>query len=147
MDPYKGLSMQPINISEFSRVVVINDGVLNKAFEVFAEKAELSKLAARFDLHKIDYLDLRYIISEKPDIPGAFLFSARLKSQITKFVIQNKEENLEIDENFDVVFLSAELAKENEEQLKDYDIEILNNSNSVDIGEIAAQYLSLCVFM
>ena len=39
------------------------------------------------------------------------------------------------------------MARNNHEQLHNCDIELFENGNIVDIGEIAAQYIALCIFM
>ena len=111
-------------VPEFSRIVVVNSKILNRSFEVFAEKFELERLAERFEVCGIDFFSVRYLISEKSDIPEGFVCATNIQSKVTKFVIEGSKETLEIDENFDVVFLSEKLAKEHEEQLKEYDIEI-----------------------
>jgi DNA-directed RNA polymerase beta' subunit len=132
---------------EFSRIVEINEHVLNKKFEILANEEELRKLADRFGLYCIKNLSLKYIITNKTNISKTYILAAEMKSSITKFIMEDSEENIEINEKFDVLLLTKEIQKENEDQLKEFDIEILSDCNSVDIGEIASQYLSLFVFM
>ena len=72
---------------------------------------------------------------------------ATIKSDVVKFVVDGKDESVNIDENFDVVLLTEDMARNNYEQLRDFDIEIFGADRMVDVGEIAAQYLSLCIFM
>ncbi|MDR0744366.1 MAG: hypothetical protein LBE97_00185 [Holosporales bacterium] len=132
---------------EFSRPIKISSDILDKNFKIYANEQELNQLAKRFELHQIKNLSLQYIIMHKLDIIGAYILMAEINALVTKFVIKTSEENLKINEKFDVVFLTEKQAKENEKQLTEFDIEILSDDNIIDIGEIASQYLSLCVFM
>lgn len=132
---------------EFSRVVEIRGSVLNKKFETQANSEELAALARRFEINRIEKLNLDYLITEKHDILGAYTLIASIKSKVVKFVIEGKEETLDIDEKFDVVLVTEDMAKNNYEELQEFDIEVFNEDKKVDIGEIASQYLSLCIFM
>lgn len=120
---------------------------MEKKFELSAEKHELENLAERFEVTDIKFLRVNYIIMEKPDILGAYVLVLEIKSEVTKFMIEGKEENISIDDKFDVILLDESMAKNNYEQLKDFDIEIFDEKMQVDVGEIASQYLSLCIFM
>ena len=133
--------------NEFSRVVKLTNAVLDRKFNTAAEKNELEALAKRFDIAKIRAFTLEYIITEKTDSPGAYDLVATIKSDVVKFVVDGKDESVNIDENFDVVLLTEDMARNNYEQLRDFDIEIFGADRMVDVGEIAAQYLSLCIFM
>lgn len=132
---------------EFSRIVEIKEGILGKKFETNANSEELITLANRFEVHRIDNLDLDYLVTEKPDILGAYTLLASIKSKVIKFAVENKEESIDINEKFDVVLLTEDMAKNNYEELKEFDIEVFREDKRVDVGEIAAQYLSLCIFM
>lgn len=131
---------------EFSRIIDIASDVLNKKTEIVANQDELKKLAERFGLHEISDLKLEYIVAPKEDIQEALILSGRLLANVTKFIINEFEEKSQIDEKFDVILIEERLVQENLEQIKDCDIEIIDD-NIVDIGEIASQYLSLCVYM
>ena len=132
---------------EFSRVIEIKESLLDKKFETHANFEELSALAERFEVYKIENLDLDYLVTEKQDILGAYTLVASIKSKVIKFIVEGKEESMEINEKFDVVLVTEDMARNNFEELKEFDIEIFNEDKRVDIGEIAAQYLSLCIFM
>ena len=131
---------------EFSRVVKIDDSILNKKLKVYAEEPELKTLANRLNLERVNFLNLEYIIIPKEDIKGAFSLIAELQSNVTKFIINEYEENALIDEKFDVILINEKDLKPNLELLQDFDIELLVEG-TVDIGEIASQYLSLCIYM
>lgn len=132
---------------EFSRVVEVRKNILDKKFEIFASNDDLKGLANRFGIFDIESLTLKYTISDKANIAGAYLLSIEITSSLTKSVVAGLEENMEIEENFDIILLNEKAAKENEKRFKNSDVEILSENNSVDIGEIASQYLSLFVFM
>lgn len=132
---------------EFSRIVEIKEGMLNKKFETSANSDELIALANRFEVHRVDDLSLNYLVTEKTDILGAYTLLASIKSKVIKFAIENKEESVDINEKFDVVLLTEDMARNNYEELKEFDIEVFRDGKRVDVGEIAAQYLSLCIFM
>ncbi len=133
--------------NEFSRVIEINESVLNVKSEISANENELQALAKRFDVFKISNLKLNYIITEKEDILGAYMLSASIESKVIKFLVDGKEESVDINENFDVVLLTEDMARNNHEELQDFDIEVFDEEKRIDVGEIAAQYLSLCIFM
>lgn len=132
---------------EFSRIVEIKEGMLNKKFETSANSDELIALANRFEVHRVDDLSLNYLVTEKTDILGAYTLLASIKSKVIKFAIENKEESVDINEKFDVVLLTEDMARNDYEELKEFDIEVFHEGKRVDVGEIAAQYLSLCIFM
>lgn len=136
-----------LNKNEFSRVIEINDSIIEKQFKIEATPQELKALSKRFDIENIKFLKSDYIITPKTDIFGAYVLTQHINSIVTKFTIDGMEENIVIDNKFDTVLLNESMARNNYEQLKDFDIEIWDENNQVDIGEIAAQYLSLCVFM
>ena len=134
------------NELRFSKIVKIEESTINQKMQLSASEQDLKYLAERFDIFRINKLELEYIITLKDDIPNAYTLICRLVSNVTKFLINDFEENTEIDEKFDVVLLEEEVAKNHMEQLEDMDIEIINEQE-FDIAEIAAQYLSLCVYM
>ena len=133
--------------SEFSRVIEIKESLLDKTFETRANSEELLALANRFEVHKIDNLDLGYLVTKKSDILGAYILVASIKSKVIKFIIEGREESVELNEKFDVVLVTEDMARNNYEELKEFDIEIFSEDKRVDVGEIASQYLSLCIFM
>ncbi len=135
------------NNNEFSRIIKIENSILEKKFQIKADEFELKALAKRFDVYKIKFLHSDYIITHKTDILGAYILSLSVQSSVTKFMIGEKEENILIDDKFDIILLDESMARNNYDQLKDYDIEIFDQNMQVDVGEIAAQYLSLCIFM
>lgn len=135
------------NNNEFSRIIELNDDILEKKLKINANDIELKALSKRFEVYNIKFLDAEYIITPKTDILGAYILTLSVHSEVTKFMIGEKEENILINDKFDIILLDESMARNNYEQLKDYDIEIFDNDMRVDIGEIAAQYLSLCVFM
>lgn len=148
MDSYKGMKKSTRSEKgEFSRLIEINESILNKKFETKASDDELKNLATRFDVYKIENLVLTYIITEKHNISGAYDLIASIKSKVVKFLIDGKEESVDIEETFDVILLTEDMARNNYEELQNYDIEIFDEEKIVDVGEIAAQYLSLCIFM
>ena len=134
-------------INEFSRIIELNESILDKKFETKANSEELSALAKRFEVFGIKNLKLNYLITEKEDILGAYTLTASIESKVIKFIIDGNEETVDINENFDVVLLTEDMARNNYEELQEMDIEIFNEEKRVDVGEIAAQYLSLCIFM
>jgi len=135
------------NNNEFSRIIEIKDDILERKFQIEAKDFELKALAKRFEVYNIKFLYSDYIITPKPDIWGAYILTLNVKSNVTKFMIGEKEENISIDDKFDIILLDESMARNNYDQLKDYDIEIFDKNLQFDIGEIAAQYLSLCIFM
>ena len=135
------------NKNEFSRIIEIKDDILERKFQIEANDFELKALAKRFEVYNIEFLCSDYIITPKPDILGAYILTLNVKSNVTKFMIGEKEENISIDDKFDIILLDESMARNNYDQLKDYDIEIFDKNLQFDIGEIAAQYLSLCIFM
>ena len=134
-------------INEFSRIIELNESILDKKFETKANSEELSALVKRFEVFGIKNLKLNYLITEKEDILGAYTLTASIESKVIKFIIDGNEETVDINENFDVVLLTEDMARNNYEELQEMDIEIFNEEKRVDVGEIAAQYLSLCIFM
>ena len=148
MDTHKGLRVEmTLKCSEFSRVIEIKESLLDKTFETRANSEELLALANRFEVHKIDNLDLGYLVTKKSDILGAYILVASIKSKVIKFIIEGREESVELNEKFDVVLVTEDMARNNYEELKEFDIEIFSEDKRVDVGEIASQYLSLCIFM
>lgn len=135
------------NNNEFSRIIEIKDDILEKKLKIQANESELKALAKRFEVYNIKFLNSDYIITRKPDILGAYILTLNVESNVTKFMIGEKEENISINDKFDVILLDESMARNNYDQLKDYDIEIFDKDMQFDIGEIAAQYLSLCIFM
>ncbi len=133
--------------NEFSRLIELDDSILEKKFESKAEKHELEALAKRLDVFKINDFKLDYIITNKQDILGAYTLIASIEAKIVKFLVEGNEESTEIKDKFDVILLTEDMARNNYEQLKDFDIEVFDEDKKVDVGEIATQYLSLCVFM
>ena len=136
-----------MTIPEFSRVIKVDDSLLDTKFNIDATESELAKIATRLDLHSIKNMKLEYIITVRPDIPGAFNFVCHLTSDIVRFIIDGVEETCQIDEEFDVVLIEEQSLKDSVEILKNDDVEILDADGMVDIGEIASQYLSLFVYM
>ena len=134
-------------VPEFSRFVEITDHILNVKWKLEATFEELQALAKRFDVIRIDNLYLEYMIISKHDILGAYELVASIKSRVIKYIIDETEESIDIDENFDVVLLTKDMAKNNYDALRECDIEIFNDDRRIDVGEIASQYLSLCIFM
>ena len=145
MDPYKSMNKNRQN--EFSRSVELKESNLEKKIKVSATKEELEELAIRLDVQRIDNLQVTYIITDMPSILGAYMLVATLESKVVKFVIEETEEAIEISDNFDVVLVTEDMARNNYEELREHDIEIINEERKVDIGEIATQYLSLCIYM
>ncbi len=133
--------------NEFSRNIKIDDSILNKKFEIRANSEECEALAKRFNIHRIYKLTATYMVSQKNDIHGAYLLSLHLIAKVSKISVESNSDEIEIDEKIDIVLLDEDSARNNHEQLDEYDIEILDQDMTVDVGEIAAQYLSLCVFM
>lgn len=132
---------------EFSRIIELDDSILEKKFELNAEKQELEDLAKRLDVVKILDFKLEYIITNKHDILGGYSLIASIDAKVVKFLIDGKEEVINVKDKFDVVLLTEDMARNNYEQLKDFDIEVFDEEKKIDVGEIASQYLSLCVFM
>ena len=134
-------------MNEFSRILEINNRILDKRFVVKASYDELKGLSGRFEISEITNLSMEYFITEHTSITGAYMLVCKLTAHVVKFVIEDTEECMDINEQFDVVLLTEAMARNNYEELKDFDIEIFGEDRKVDIGEIAAQYLSLCIFM
>ena len=134
-------------MEEFSRILEINNKILDKRFVEKASCEELKGLSDRFEISEITNLSLEYFITEHSCIMGAYMLECRLISHVVKFEIEDTDESMDINEQFDVVLLTEEMARNNYEDLKDFDIEIFGEERKVDVGEIAAQYLSLCIFM
>ena len=142
MDTHKGLSM-----IGFSRIVEIKHSILDKKFKTEANADELDALARRFEVSRIDNLNFEYLITEKTDISGAYVLIASIKSKVVKYIVEGNEEIVDINEKFDVVLVTKDMARNNYEELREFDIEIFDNDKRLDVGEIASQYLSLCIFM
>ena len=134
-------------VNEFSRVIELSESILDKKFETEASVEEMAALAKRFDVNAIKSFKLNYLITGKEDIIGAYTLVASIAAKVVKFLINGNEETVNINENFDVVLLTEDMARNNYEELQEMDIEIFDDEKRVDVGEIAAQYLSLCIFM
>ncbi|MDR2666832.1 MAG: hypothetical protein LBB34_01790 [Holosporales bacterium] len=104
-------------------------------------------MAKRFEIEKIKNFEFEYIITKREDIWDAYSLFGRIIATVIKFTVAEKDESVEINEKFDVILLSEDTARNNYEQLQDSDIELFDKNKEIDIGEIAAQYLSLCIFM
>lgn len=133
---------------EFSRVIEINEDILDKKMNISAKEKELSKLAGRFGLHSIKFINIEYIISKKDSIKGSYNLTCSLRSEVVMFMIEHTEETMTLDENFDIILIAEDSLKKHEEILKEEDIEIIDPEEpKIDIGEVSAQYLSLFVHM
>ena len=107
--------------SEFSRIIELKGSLLDKKFETKASSEELLALANRFEVYKIDNLDLDYLITEKSDILGAYMLVASIKSKVVKFIVEGKAECMEINEQFDVVLVTEDIARNSYEELREFD--------------------------
>ncbi len=135
-------------LPEFSRIIEISENTLDKKINISAKQEELSKLAGRFSLHSIKFINIECIISNVLNIKDAYNLTCSLRSEIVKFMIGTMEEVITLDENFDIILITEDNLKRNEELLKEDDIEIIDLQNpKIDIGEVNAQYLSLFVYM
>ena len=134
-------------MSEFSRIIEIKTNILNNTFTIEASVDELLALANRFEVSRIENLNVKYLITEKTDILGAYVLVASIKSKVVEFIVDGEEEGVDINEKFDVVLVTEDMARNNFEELREFDIEIFYDEKRLDVGEIAAQYLSLCIFM
>lgn len=138
------MAIQP----EFSRILEINESMLDTKLSVSANKDELSNLAERFALHSVKFVEAEYIVSKKESIKGAFTLSCVLRAEIVKFVIENTGEKAMLEEEFDIVIIDEKNLKKYEDFLQEEDIEIVDlDDPKIDIGEMVAQYLSLFVYM
>jgi Cu/Ag efflux pump CusA len=133
--------------NEFQRVVKLCEVTLDVKISTRANLEELAHIAKRFDVEKIKRFEFEYIITKKEDIWDAYSMFGRIVATVVNFSVAGKDESIDIDEKFDVTLLSEDAARNNYEQLQDLDIEVFDKNKEIDVGEIAAQYLSLCIFM
>ena len=148
-----GLPIAP----EFSRIINVAQIPARKPVlcRLLAKEEERAGLAKRFDIHKLEYFAANVTISyqDEVSIQVAGRFEARIKvGEIAPDEI--------VDAEFETLILNnaASFPDENEsmatdrdpERLKladavDYDDEVAPDG-SIDVGEIAAQYLALELF-
>lgn len=138
--------------NEFSRLVNL-ELITKKSIEdqVEATTEECKKLATRFDIVKVDYLNAKYILKKQSqkDV-GDYLLTVKMKAEIIQECVVTLAELKEIiDEEFTIIFQraldvnnEAEHQKEIEFDVEERDVEIIKNME-VDIGEYVAEYLSL----
>lgn len=137
-----------VSQSEFSRIVEIDDSVLNKKLYAKADDFERADLAKRFLLHSVNFMEIEYVISDSNIVKGAYGLVCILRAEVIKFATADTEEKRVLDESFCLTLVDEESLKRNETVLKGEDIEIIDiKCPKIDIGEIAAQYLSLYVYM
>ena len=132
---------------EFSREIEIDSSILDKKHQVSASKHELENLSLRFSIEKILNLDIDYMITKRDDLENCYTLICSLKSKVVKFFIKDNEEIADINEKFDIVLLDKSYETKSLDFLAEEDIEFISENNTIDVGEICAQYLSLFVFM
>lgn len=143
MDKNKSVTTTP----EFSRIIQINSSILDKRFQIIANEEECDRLSYRFNLECIKNLEAECIITKREDLENSYTLICHMKSDIVKFKIEDDEEKFIIEEEFSVVLLDPSYESRNLDFLDNEDIEFLSQNDSVDIGEIVSQYVSLFVFM
>lgn len=142
MDDNKG--QEPLK-SEFSRVtsmtkIFTNQGHVN--FQATAE--ECSRLAERFDLASINILDVTFTLEPGRTHKGGFYVTAKLvASVVQRCIVTLKDVPEQVDVVFELHILDERYNTEQSlEELGDDDVEFMVK-DEVDLGEVAAQYLSL----
>lgn len=132
--------MEEIEQIEFSRVVTVVDVVTKGSFDISATKEELEALNERMGFEGIDELTFKGSISEVPN-SSDFLLKGTVSSIVHVEYENGEKEQLDLSEDLEVLLLN-EMPEDDEEF--DSDFEIIENG-TVDIGELASQYLSLIV--
>ncbi|MDR0552996.1 MAG: hypothetical protein LBG13_02795 [Holosporales bacterium] len=131
---------------EFSRTIRVKEmkGLGGNAEWIGSEEAtehEKNLLAKRFNLSEISSMAVSYEIRESQVLGGGYDVLCSLNAQVTPTDCE-----ISISEEFDL--LVAPHGTNIDDIINgDIDIELLDENNSFDIGEIAAQYLSLFVYM
>lgn len=134
------------NPPEFSKIITVDESVIGKYFEIEASYEELSATAQRFGFYGIESLCIKYIIVPHNIIDDAYFLSAEIRSRVIRFAIKDNKEINDVNEKFEIVILNKTPSKVLLNSLENMDVEIISNG-LLDIGEIAAQYLSLCIYM
>lgn len=134
--------------SEFSRIVEIDDSILSKKLYAKANDFERADLAERFSLHSVNFMEIEYVVLNSNIVKGAYSLVCKLRAEVIKFTMADTDEKEVLDESFCLTLIDEENLKRNETVLRGDDIEIIDIKRpKIDIGEIAAQYLSLYVYM
>lgn len=132
--------MEEIEQIEFSRIVTIADVVAKGSFDISATKEELEALNERMGFESIDQLEFKGSIEVVPNSPD-YLLKGTFTSIVHVEYENNEKEQLDLSEEIEVLLLN-ELPEDDQDL--DCDFELIENG-TVDIGELASQYLSLIV--
>lgn len=128
-------------VPEFSRIVNVAQVSLNRevSCRLLAKEAERIRLAQRFGIADLSYFAANVTIYRESQT--AVLVSGSLEARVPLPV---SHEPQALNAQFDTKLLFAGLGPEalRIEDAVDYDDEVKSNGD-IDVGEIAAQYLSL----
>jgi uncharacterized metal-binding protein YceD (DUF177 family) len=131
--------------NEFSRVVSMSKVFSNQGTVHFSgTPEECSDLAKRFDLASIKNLDVTFYIHVGRTHKGGFFVTGTLASSVVqRCIVTLKDVPETIAESFELHVLDERYNTEQSlEDLGDDDVEFMIK-DEVDLGEVAAQYLSL----
>lgn len=136
-------------VPEFSRVFNLDKvGQLPYKYEITATAEELTALAARFDLLRVEKLGALLEI-RKSDHNGDFEVYAKVIADVVQACIATLAEvpdHLEFEFKLSLVEGDEDRFHDDmdwhTEAEKEYDLEFYQN-NEIDFGEVTAQYLSL----
>lgn len=133
-------------VNEFSRPLRLEGRQGRLDFAIAAETAELGALAARFGLEAIERLEASGAVRARPG--GGWRLAARLRAEVVQTCVVSLEPVVTtIEESIQIDFLPASRpddAVEIDLDAED-DAEPFPEDGVLDVGEIAAQHLSLAL--
>jgi uncharacterized metal-binding protein YceD (DUF177 family) len=137
--------VQEVLKSEFSRMVSMTKIFTNQGHVHFqATPEESTHLAQRFDLASIQKLDVTFTLEPGKTHKGGFYVVGKLVADVVqRCVVTLKDVPENVDVSFELHVLDeCHNTEQSLEDLGDDDVEFMVK-DEVDLGEVAAQYLSL----
>jgi len=129
---------------ELSRVVNIKS-IGHNDYHIKATEAEMMLLAKRFNVTKIVAFKASFNISQASQVWPGYYLQGSVKATVTQSCVKTGDEIItEVDDTFDLYVFDKEYEEEilGSEDFGDEDFEV-SEDDMVDLGEVAAQYLSL----
>jgi uncharacterized metal-binding protein YceD (DUF177 family) len=129
---------------EFSRPLVADERRGRMRFAIEAGEAERAALARRFSLPSIGRLACSGTLAPAPG--GRWRLRARLDAAVTQLCVVSLEPfEARLEEDFEIEFVPADGGDGPELDIGAEDAEPLPQGGELDVGEIAAQQLSLAL--
>jgi hypothetical protein len=139
--------MEPNPTIEFSHLVAFDQiSVTGATYHVEAKAEECRLLAARFELIAIHHLSAHFVLSHDAE-PGCYRIEGKVIGEVVQSCVSTlKDVPAHVQASFHILLRPSE-GKNNEEEFiidldDERDIEYYTQE-SIDLGEIAAQYLYL----